>query len=102
MHELAAELVERLKTQGRTVTTVESCTGGLITGAITAISGASAVFEYGFVTYSNAAKTKLVGVPEGLFPQVGAVSEPVAKSMAEGALEKSGADMAISVTDIAG
>jgi len=102
MTELAAELVELLKSQGKTATTVESCTGGLIAGAITSISGSSAVFEYGFVTYSNAAKTVLVGVPAEFFTEHGAVSEPVARAMAVGALARSGADIALSVTGIAG
>ena len=102
MNRLAAELVELLAAKGKIATTVESCTGGLIAGAITSISGSSAVFEYGFVTYSNAAKTALVGVPAELFPDYGAVSEPVARAMAEGALSRSGADIALSVTGIAG
>lgn len=102
MNALAAELVELLKAQGKTAATVESCTGGLIAGAITSISGSSAVFEYGFVTYSNDAKTALVGVPADLFPEFGAVSEPVARAMAEGALARSSADIALSVTGIAG
>jgi nicotinamide-nucleotide amidase len=102
MNELAIELVELLKTQGKTVTTVESCTGGLIAGAITSVSGSSAVFEYGWVTYSNEAKTALVGVPAGLFAEYGAVSEEVARAMADGALARSGADIALSVTGIAG
>ncbi len=102
MNALAVELVERLKAQGRLVATVESCTGGLVAGAVTSVSGSSAVFEYGFITYSNEAKTALVGVPAELFPQYGAVSEPVARAMAEGALTRSGADIALSVTGIAG
>ena len=102
MNTLAAELVELLKSQRRKATTVESCTGGLVAGAITAISGSSAVFEYGFVTYSNAAKTALVGVPEHLFVEFGAVSEEVARAMADGALARSGADIALSITGIAG
>ena len=102
MNTLAAELVELLAAKGKTATTVESCTGGLVAGAITSISGSSAVFEYGFVTYSNAAKTALVGVPAELFPEYGAVSEIVARAMADGALERSGADIALSVTGIAG
>ncbi len=101
-NERAAELVELLKTQGKTATTVESCTGGLIAGAMTSVSGSSSVFEYGFVTYSNEAKTALVGVPADLFPEFGAVSEPVARAMADGALARSGADIALSVTGIAG
>ena len=102
MNALAAELVELLKTQGKTATTVESCTGGLIAGAITSISGSSAAFKYGFVTYSNDAKTALVGVPADLFSEFGAVSEPVACAMADGALARSSADIALSVTGIAG
>jgi nicotinamide-nucleotide amidase len=99
---LAAELVRLLRGQGQHVTTVESCTGGLIAGAITSVPGSSEVFDYGFVTYSNAAKTKLVAVPEALLAEHGAVSEPVAAAMAEGGLLASGAGIAISVTGIAG
>lgn len=99
---LATQLIDLLKTQKKTITTVESCTGGLIAGAITAISGSSEVFETGFVTYSNAAKTAMVGVPEALFPLHGAVSEEVAYAMAEGALKTASADIALSVTGIAG
>ncbi len=102
MSDLAAKLVDRLKTQGKRITTIESCTGGLIAGAITAISGSSNVFDYGFVTYSNAAKSNLVGVPEDLLAAHGAVSEPVARAMAEGGLKRAGADIALSVTGIAG
>jgi len=99
---LATRLIDLLKARNKTITTVESCTGGLIAGAITAISGASEVFETGFVTYSNAAKTALVGVPEALFPLHGAVSEEVASAMAGGALITAGVDLALSVTGIAG
>ncbi len=99
---LASLLIDLLKTQKKTITTVESCTGGLMAAAITAISGSSEVFETGFITYSNAAKTALVGVPETLFPLNGAVSEEVAFAMAEGALKTAGADIALSVTGIAG
>jgi len=99
---LATRLIDLLKAQKKTITTVESCTGGLIAGAITAISGSSEVFESGFVTYSNAAKTALVGVPAALFPLHGAVSEEVAFAMAAGALKTAGADIALSVTGIAG
>jgi len=102
MNNLAAQIVDLLKTRNKTVTTVESCTGGLIAGAITSIAGSSAVFETGFVTYSNAAKTTLVGVPENLLQRHGAVSEQVAAAMAEGALLRAGADLALSVTGIAG
>jgi nicotinamide-nucleotide amidase len=99
---LAQTLVTALKSQGLKVTTIESCTGGLIAGAITRISGSSEVFEYGFVTYANAAKTSLVGVPEYLLESHGAVSVEVAASMAEGGLKTADADIALSVTGIAG
>ncbi|MDV6329358.1 CinA family protein [Asticcacaulis sp. 201] len=99
---LAAQLIDLLKRQKKIVTTVESCTGGLIAGAITGISGSSEVFEQGFITYSNAAKTALVYVPEALLKAYGAVSIEVAASMAEGALTTAGADIALSVTGIAG
>ena len=82
--------------------TAESCTGGLIAAALTAIPGSSDVVERGFVTYSNAAKTELVGVPAALIAEHGAVSEPVARAMAEGAIAHSRADIAVSVTGVAG
>ncbi len=84
------------------VTTAESCTGGLIAACLTAIAGSSDVVERGFVTYSNEAKTALVGVPEALIAAHGAVSEPVARAMAEGALDRSLAEIAVSVTGVAG
>lgn len=99
---LAAELVHLLQAQGKTITTVESCTGGLIAGAITSIAGSSNVFETGFVTYSNAAKTALVGVSEELLIAHGAVSIEVAAAMAEGARTAAKADLALSITGIAG
>ena len=102
MDDLAAQLVDLLKVQKKAVTTVESCTGGLIAGAITSVAGSSEVFETGFITYSNAAKTALVGVPEAFFIDYGAVSEQVAFAMAEGALRRANADLALSVTGIAG
>ncbi|KQT60340.1 MULTISPECIES: CinA family protein [unclassified Aureimonas] len=98
----AAGLVERLRALSLRVTTVESCTGGLIAAAITDVAGSSAVFDMGFVTYSNAAKTALVGVPEDLLDRVGAVSREVACAMAEGGRLRSGADAAVAVTGIAG
>lgn len=85
-----------------TVATAESCTGGLIAACLTEISGASAVFDRGFVVYSNAAKHQLLGVPEALILEHGAVSEPVARAMAEGVLDKSPAGLSIAVTGIAG
>lgn len=99
---LAAELVALLKARHQHVTTAESCTGGLIASAITSISGSSEIFEQGFVTYSNAAKTALVGVPADLLEAHGAVSVPVAAAMAQGALTAADADIALSVTGIAG
>lgn len=100
--QLAVRLVTLCRSRGLTVTTAESCTGGLIAGAITAIPGASDVLDRGFVTYANAAKTELLGVPAGLIAAVGAVSEAVARRMATGARLRADADFAISVTGIAG
>jgi nicotinamide-nucleotide amidase len=82
--------------------TAESCTGGLIAATLTAIAGSSDVVERGFVTYSNEAKTDLVGVDPALIATHGAVSEPVARAMAEGAVTRSRADIAVSVTGVAG
>lgn len=82
--------------------TAESCTGGLIAAACTDLAGSSLWFERGFVTYSNAAKTELLGVPTELIEQHGAVSEPVARAMASGALTHSHAQVAIAVTGVAG
>ena len=84
------------------IVTAESCTGGLIAGCLTAIAGSSKVFERGFVTYSNAAKTEILGVPADLIAEQRAVSEPVARAMAAGALERSRADLVVAVTGIAG
>lgn len=84
------------------VTTAESCTGGLLAKYLTDIPGSSAYFTHGFVCYSNAAKAQLLGVDAGLIEHHGAVSEPVALAMARGALEKAGADLAVSVTGVAG
>ncbi|HEY4249841.1 MAG TPA: CinA family protein [Roseomonas sp.] len=98
----AAALLAALHARGLTVTTAESCTGGLIAGAITAIPGSSASLEAGFVTYSNLAKQRMIGVPESLLIAHGAVSEPVARAMAEGARAVAGADLALACTGIAG
>jgi nicotinamide-nucleotide amidase len=102
MNQLAAELVRRYTERGLKLTTAESCTGGLVAGAITEISGSSAVLERGFVTYSNDAKAEMLGVPSSLIEQHGAVSEQVARAMAEGALAHSRADVAVSITGVAG
>ena len=98
-----AEILLRLAAEaGITITTAESCTGGMVAAAITDIPGSSAIFERGFVTYSNEAKTDMLGVVPKLIAAHGAVSEPVAKAMAEGALAKSLAQLSIAITGIAG
>ncbi len=100
--ELVLTLALELKRRGLMMATAESCTGGLIAGACTDVSGSSDWFERGFVTYSNAAKTELLGVPAELIHQHGAVSEPVARAMAAGALAHSPAQLAVAVTGVAG
>jgi nicotinamide-nucleotide amidase len=100
--EEAAALLARLQARSLTLATAESCTGGLIAAALTAIPGSSATLLAGYVTYSNEAKTRMLGVPAELIASVGAVSEAVARRMAEGALRESGADLAVSCTGIAG
>ncbi|MFN7121044.1 MAG: CinA family protein [Hydrogenophaga sp.] len=100
--ELVMALARELKSRGLMMATAESCTGGLIAGACTEVSGSSDWFERGFVTYSNAAKTELLGVPAELITQHGAVSEPVARAMATGALTRSPAQLAVAVTGVAG
>lgn len=95
-------IVELLQEQGETVATAESCTGGLIASTITDVSGSSAVFHRGYVTYSNEAKTALLGVPAELIETHGAVSDETVRAMAAGCLERSGADHAIAVSGIAG
>ncbi len=99
---LAATVLDALIARGWMVATAESCTGGLISGALTEIAGSSAAVDRGFVTYSNEAKTELLGVPADLIQKVGAVSKDVAIAMAEGALTRSNAQIAVSVTGIAG
>ncbi|TCO74671.1 CinA family nicotinamide mononucleotide deamidase-related protein [Chromatocurvus halotolerans] len=99
---LAARVLQLLSDRGRQITTAESCTGGLIASMLTRVPGSSAAFEAGFVTYSNRMKRDLLAVPEALLEAHGAVSEPVVRAMAEGALARSGADMAIAVSGIAG
>ena len=96
------ELVETLKKEGMTITTAESCTGGLIAAAITDVPGSSEVFKRGFVTYCDEAKHEMLGVSEEVLATDTAVSERVASEMAEGAAKAAKADAAISVTGIAG
>jgi nicotinamide-nucleotide amidase len=98
----ARRLIEAAKTRGFKLATAESCTGGLIAATLAAIPGASAVLERGFVTYSNGAKTELLGVPTELIERKGAVSTEVALAMVDGALKHSPADIAVAVTGIAG
>lgn len=100
--ERAGRLLEALKRDGLMLATAESCTGGLIAACMTEIAGSSEVFERGFVTYSNAAKVELLGVPADLIADQGAVSAEVAAAMAAGALAHSGADLAVAATGVAG
>jgi len=98
----AAALIERCRCNKLMLATAESCTGGLIAGLITSVSGSSDVLDCGFVTYSNGAKTRMTGVPAEIIARVGAVSAEVARAMAEGAIAHSAADVAVAVTGIAG
>jgi nicotinamide-nucleotide amidase len=98
----AAELLQLCRENSELLATAESCTGGLVAATLTAIPGSSDVFERGFVTYSNAAKSEMLGVPFWLIERHGAVSEDVALSMAGGALTHSRATLAVAVTGIAG
>ena len=100
--ERAAALLKRFEARGSRIVTAESCTGGLVAALLTEIPGSSAVVERGFVTYSNDAKSDMLGVPAELIAEHGAVSEPVARAMAEGGLRRSQADIAVAVTGVAG
>jgi len=103
MHEArVAKLAEGLRARGWRLATAESCTGGLVSAACTDLAGSSDWFERGFVSYSNAAKVELLGVPTALIAAHGAVSEPVARAMAEGARLRAGVDLAVGITGIAG
>ena len=99
---IAAKVLDLCKRRGLMVATAESCSGGLVAAALTAVPGSSAVVERGFVTYSNDAKAEMLGVPMAVIADSGAVSEPVARAMAEGALVHSRAHLAVAVTGIAG
>jgi nicotinamide-nucleotide amidase len=98
----AAEVLEACHHAGLKLVTAESCTGGLVAGALTSIPGSSEVYDRGFVVYSNKAKHDLLGVPEWLIRSVGAVSEEVARAMADGAIARSEGTLSVAVTGIAG
>lgn len=98
----AKDTLDMLREGGLMLATAESCTGGLVAGVLTSIAGSSGMIERGFVTYSNAAKSEMLGVPMAMIEQHGAVSEQVAREMAEGALRNSRANVSVSVTGIAG
>jgi nicotinamide-nucleotide amidase len=98
----ANKIVEFLSAKGLSITTAESCTAGLIAGALTGVPGSSAVFYGGFITYSNEAKHQMIGVPRRLIEDYGAVSAQVARAMADGARNTARTDYAIAVTGIAG
>lgn len=98
----AAGLIAAARAKGLRIATAESCTGGLVAGAITDVAGSSDVFDRGFVTYSNAAKVAMLGVTKAALAAHGAVSEEVAREMAAGALARSEAQVAVAVTGIAG
>lgn len=98
----ATAVIQAALKAGVMVATAESCTGGLVSGALTAIAGSSAALDRGFVTYSNEAKGEMLGVSEDLLARFGAVSEPVARAMALGAVERSRASAAVSITGVAG
>jgi nicotinamide-nucleotide amidase len=99
---LATELGRVLLARGQSVTTAESCTGGLIAGAITDIAGSSAWFERGFITYSNEAKMDMLAVPPEFFAKLGAVSEPVVAAMVQGACLLANAEWGVAVSGVAG
>lgn len=99
---LSTGIIEEFSARGLTIATAESCTGGLIAGALTDISGSSAVVDRGFVTYSNTAKHEMIGVREETLAQFGAVSRETALEMVEGALKAAGTSLAVAVTGIAG
>lgn len=97
-----ADLLQAARVQGLKIATAESCTGGMVAVALTDVAGSSDVFDRGFVTYSNAAKVEMLGIRPETLAAHGAVSEEIALEMAEGALRQSRADLAVSITGIAG
>jgi nicotinamide-nucleotide amidase len=102
LHRTASRLLDLCRAQGLHIATAESCTGGLVAGALTEIAGSSDVVDCGFVTYSNAAKQSMLGVPAAMLSRHGAVSSQTAAAMAQGALKNSEADLAVAITGIAG
>ncbi|HEY9080758.1 CinA family protein [Magnetovibrio sp.] len=102
LYVMAEDLLETCRAQNLKLALAESCTGGLIAGCITSVAGSSAVFERGFITYTNQSKGEMLGVPPLIFMTNGSVSEECARAMAEGALEHSAAQISLSVTGIAG
>ena len=102
MTDATTQLLTLCQANGHVIATAESCTGGMLSAAITDIAGSSAIFDRGFVTYSNAAKQQMLGVRPATLAEFGAVSEPVALEMALGAISNSNATLAVSVTGIAG
>jgi nicotinamide-nucleotide amidase len=102
LREVVTALLRSCRERKLMLATAESCTGGLLAGALTAIAGSSDVVERGFVVYSNAAKHEMLGVPMALIETHGAVSEAVARALAEGAVARSHADLTVSITGVAG
>jgi nicotinamide-nucleotide amidase len=102
MRDAAERVLVACRKHGLKLVTVESCTGGLVAATLTAIAGSSDVVDRGYVTYANEAKRDMVGVPWDMLMAHGAVSEPVARAMVDGALKHSGADLAVSITGVAG
>ncbi len=99
---LARLLIDECQERRLRIVTAESCTGGLVSAALTSVAGSSAVFERGLITYSNRAKQEMLGIAGDLVADYGAVSEPVARMMAEGALENSNAHISVAITGVAG
>ena len=102
IHELSTQVVHELSAAGKAVSTAESCTGGWIAKALTDVPGSSSCFAYGIVSYSNGAKESMLGVQNQTLADNGAVSEPIVKEMAEGAMRLSGADVSVAVSGVAG
>lgn len=102
VHDRAVAVLDAARARGLTLATAESCTGGLVAAALTSIAGSSDVVDRGFVTYSNAAKTRMLGVPTQLIDAHGAVSRQTARAMAEGAARESGAALSLAITGVAG